>query len=261
MKKILFLALVLSLVGCKTTEDIRREQMVDNISLQMVQNQQMTAEATVKLNAIEERLGLLTGQVEVQEYQTMQQTQTDLTALKERMDAIETQNRATQSELDRIKAQLTEQKKFMDELLKTLSTLTQKKSTSAGAGKSASSSDSLYEQAMDDYKSGRYAQSRVKLEQLLNANQVKGNQRSRTLHNLGMIAWIEKQDDKAQVYFSKLLTEHADSPQARNGMLFLGKSFHRSKQTNEAKQILEELIKRFPDANQVKEAKALLAKI
>jgi TolA-binding protein len=261
MKKFLFAALVLNFVGCKTTEEIRREQMVDNISLQMVQSQQMTAEATVKLNALEERLGLLTGQVEVQEYQTIQETQKELTQLKERMGVIENQNRSTQSELERIQSQLNEQKKFMDELMKTLSTLTEKKSAPSSAAKSASAGGSLYEQAMEDYQRGRYPQSKAKLEQLLNNNQVKGNQRSRTLHNLGMIAWMDKQDDKAQVYFSRLLTEHADSPQVRNGMLFLGKSFHRAKQSNEAKQVLQELIKRFPDANQVKEAKTLLAKL
>jgi TolA-binding protein len=261
MKKLFFIAVVLNFIGCKTAEDIRREQMVDNISLQMVQNQQMTAEATVKLNALEERLGLLTGQVEVQEYQTIQQTQTELVQLKERMGVIENQNRSTQAELERIKTQLNEQKKFMDELLKTLSTLTEKKAAPSAAARTASAQGSLYEQAMEDYQRGRYAQARVKLEQLLNNNQVRGNQRSRTLHNLGMIAWMEKQDDKAQVYFSRLLTEHADAPQVRNGMLFLGKSFHRARQTNEARQILEELIKRYPDANQVKEARTLLASL
>jgi TolA-binding protein len=248
------------LSGCKTTEDIRREQMVDNLSLQMVQNQQMTAEATVRLQALEERLGLLTGQVEEQEYQTIQENQRQLKELGERMNLIETNNRNTQRELEAIKTQLNEQKKFLDELMKTLNTLTQNRQQ-RGGGATGGTPANLYDEAMEDYTRGRYAQARPKLERLLNENRVRGNQRSRTLHNLGMIAFMDKKDELAQVYFSRLITEHAQAGQVRNGMLFLGKSFQRSGMKTEARQILEELVRQFPDANQVAEARKILSSL
>lgn len=248
---LLLLALVLS--SCKTASEIRREQMVDNLSLQMVQNQNMTADATVRLQAIEERINMLTGQVEEQEYQTIQQTQEELKALKDRLKLIEENTRNQSKDLDSIKTQLQDQKKFMDELMKTLNSLTKAKKAKPKA--------SPYEEAMEDYQKGRYAQARVKLEALLNQNKVKGAERSRTLHNLGIIAWMDKEDEKAQVYFSKLITEHPDASQVRNGMLFLGKSFSRANQKAEARAILEELIKRFPDANQVPEARKVLARL
>lgn len=248
---LLLIGLISLSFGCKTTEDIRRDQMVDNLSLQMVQSQQMTAEATIRLQAMEERLGLLTGQVEEQEYQTIQETSRKLDTLKERLEVIESNNRNQQRELEGIKRQLDEQKKFMDELMKTLNSLSEARKRNNPAN--------IYEEAMQDYQRGRYAAAKGKLERLLNQNQVQGNQRSRTLHNLGMIAWMDTNDQQAQVYFSRLITEHPDAPQVRNGMLFLGKSFKRSGQRTEARQILEELIRQYPDANQVSEARKALA--
>ncbi len=72
---------------------------------------------------------------------------------------------------------------------------------------------------------------------------------------------MDKQDEQAQTYFSRLITEHEGAPQVPNGMLMLGKSFRRTKMTSEAKQILEELVKRFPKATQVAEAQKLIAEL
>lgn len=72
---------------------------------------------------------------------------------------------------------------------------------------------------------------------------------------------MDKQYDKALVYFSRLFTEHEKTGYNKNGLLFLGRTFDKLGQKEQAKQTLGELIKRFPDAKQVKAAKEMLEKL
>ena len=61
-KKFLALAPILSLTlvfSCKTREDIAREQMVDNISMQVRDGQKLNADFTVRLQSIEDRINSL----------------------------------------------------------------------------------------------------------------------------------------------------------------------------------------------------------
>ena len=73
-----------------------------------------------------------------------------------------------------------------------------------------------------------------------------------------MIAFMDKQDEKALVYFSKLFTQYPKSPYIRNGLLFLGKTFKRSGQVEEAKETFNQLVSQFPKTRQAKEASKLL---
>ena len=61
------LTILLVLGGCKTQEQIQREQMVDNLSIQMRDSQSTRANFTVRMQELEERLGQLTGQLEESE--------------------------------------------------------------------------------------------------------------------------------------------------------------------------------------------------
>ena len=56
---------------------------------------------------------------------------------------------------------------------------------------------------MYDYKKGRYSAAKGKLESLLSGKKVSGTKRARTIHNLGMIAYIQKDNNAALTYFSK----------------------------------------------------------
>ena len=78
MKFFLPLAIVATLVGCKTQEEIRREQMVDSLGVQMVQSQQLVADTTVKIQALEERLGGLTGKLDELDHNSQVQLQTQV---------------------------------------------------------------------------------------------------------------------------------------------------------------------------------------
>lgn len=258
--KFLMLIILLSLGACKTQEEIQREQMVDNLSIQMVENQKLTADSKVRLQGIEERLGMLTGQVEDTTHDTKQQLLSQLSSLTEKVTLLEEKDKnsqivldVTQKRLTSIEEQLKTQDKYLKKLLATLSGKTKKGSSKKKLSK--------YDSAMRDYKKGRYKEAKVKLEALATSKRIKGKKKARVLHNLGMISFIQKDDNSAMAYFGKLFSNFPRSNYNANGMLFLSKSFMRQNQNDQAKQTLEELIKRFPKSKKVKEAKKLLSKL
>lgn len=258
MPKFSFLLITLAFLfmGCQTQEQIRREQMVDNLSMQMVQNQQLTASATVKLQSLEEQLSLLTGEVENKEYQQMMSVQSEFKTIKEKVQLMEQQHASQTQEIKKLSSEMQAQKKYLEEVLKTLSSLgadATKKKTNNALGP--------YETAMEHYTKGRYAQAKPMLIQLEKDKKIKGNQRSRVLHNLGMISYMDKNWGQSQGYFGQLITEFPDAAQVTNGLLFIARSFQQEKKIEEAKQMCQELIRRFPKSKQADEAKKLLSSL
>lgn len=258
MPKFSFLLIALSfiLMGCQTQEQIRREQVVDNLSMQMVQNQQLTASATVKLQNLEEQLSLLTGEVENKEYQQMMSVQSEFKTMKEKVTLIEQQHATQTEEIKKLNAEMQAQKKYLEEVLKTLSSLgadaTKKKTNNAL---------SPYETAMEHYTKGRYAQAKPMLIQLEKDKKIKGAQRSRVLHNLGMIAYMDKNWGQSQGYFGQLITEFPKAAQVKNGLLFIARAFKEDKKNEEAKQMCQELIKQFPNTKHAAQAQKLLSSL
>ncbi len=245
MKFLFFVAAMIMLTGCKTQEQIRREKLVDSLGVQMVQSQELVADTTVKIQALEERLGGLTGKLDELDHNSQIQLQTQVDTLNQRITLLEESNKTLQSKVD-------EQSKYLQEVLGTL------KNLSSGAPKKKLSD---YDQAMSDYGKGRYGQAKPILVKLLNNKSIKGSQQARVLHNLGMISYMDKEFDKALVYFSRLFTEHGKTGYNKNGLLFLARSFEKLGQKEQASQTLNELIARFPDAKQVKDAKEMLQRL
>jgi TolA-binding protein len=258
--KFLALCSLIAFGSCKTQEEIQREQMVDNLSIQMVENQKLTADSKVRLQNIEERLGMLTGQVEDTNHNTKEQLTKEVQLLRDKVILLEEKDKSntetlnmTQKRLTGLEDQLRQQDKYLKKVLATL--------TGAGVAKKAVKKRSAYDSAMYDYKKGRYKSAKPKLEALEANKKIKGNKRARVLHNLGMVSYINKDDNSASAYFGKLFTEFPKSSYNANGLLYLSKSFKRMGQKDQAKQILEELIKRFPKSKRVKEAKSELEKL
>lgn len=249
----------LLLIGCKTQEEIAQGQMVENLNLQVSEAQKLTAEATVRMQQLEERMNSITGQVEESGHQRQTTTQNQINELKEKLVVIEENNKTLSTDVANIKVSLEEQKKFLDKVLESLNKLS--KARTASSKKKTTKKASAYDKAMAVYKSGKYKNAKALLQELLDKKKVKGSQRARVLHNLGMSSFILKQDDQALIYFSKLFTDYPKSGYNKNGLLFLGKSFQRMKKKDEAKQTLNELITRFPKAKQAGEAKKLLKKL
>ncbi len=252
---LVLLPLLILTTGCKTQEEIQREQIVDNMSLQMVESQKIVANASTQLQGIEEKLSGLSGTIEENNRTHKLKQESDIKLFNERLLVLEETNKATLEKLDIATARLDQQDKFLKEVLKTLKGLSSKKSVKK---KKKSKKKSAYDQAMYQYSKKRYTKAKRLLENLINKKRVKGNKKARVLHNLGMIAYIKKKNQDAAIYFGKLFTEHSKSSYNANGLLFLAKTFKRQKQNDQAKQTLEEMINRFPKSKQVKEAKKIL---
>jgi TolA-binding protein len=258
--KLLALSSLVLFGSCKTQEEIQREQMVDNLSIQMVENQKLTASSKVRLQNIEERLGMLTGKVEDTNHSTKQQLTSEVQLLRDKVVLLEERDKSNQSTMDitqkrltGIEDQLVKQDKYLKKLLATL--------TGAKAIKKSTKKMSAYDSAMYDYKKRKYKSAKRKLEALESNKKIKGKKRARVLHNLGMISFQNKDNNNSTVYLSKLFTEFPKSTYNANGLLYLAKTFKRMKQNEQSKQTLEELIRRFPKSKKVKEAKKLLAKL
>lgn len=246
MKFFIPLVVLIVFAGCKTQEEIRREKLVDNLGMQMVQSQKMVADTTVTLQTIDERIGNLTGKLDELDHNSQIQLQTQVDALNQRMTLLEETNKGLQAKVE-------EQSKYLQDVLGTL------KNLSSGSGSKKKLSD--YQQAMSNYGKGRYSSAKPILLKLLTNKSIKGAQQARVIHNLGMISYMDKEYDKSLVYFSRLFTEHEKTGYNKNGLLFLARTFEKLGQNEQAKQTLGELIKKFPDAKQVKSAKEMLAKL
>ena len=257
--KLLALSSLILFGSCKTQEEIQREQMVDNLSIQMVENQKLTAGSKVRLQNIEERLGMLRGTVEDTNHSTKEQLTREVQILRDKVVLLDERDKSNQSTMDitqkrltGIEDQLVKQDKYLKKLLATL--------TSAKAI-NKSKKLSAYDSAMYDYKKRKYKSAKRKLEALESNKKIKGKKRARVLHNLGMISFQNKDNNGSTVYLSKLFTEFPKSSYNANGLLYLAKTFKRMKKNEQSKQTLEELIRRFPKSKKVKEAKSLLAKL
>lgn len=253
MKWTILLLVIISLNSCKTQEEIAQGQMVENLNLQVSESQKLTAEATVRMQQLEERMNNITGQVEESGHQQKMTVQNQIKELKDKVIVLEENNKNLNSEVESLKSTVDEQKTYLDKVLKSLTKMSAPKAK-------AKKKVSAYDKAMATYKKGKYKEAKAMLQNLLKTK-LSGSRRSRVLHNLGMSSYLLKQDDQVLIYFSKLFTDFPKSGYNKNGLLFLGKSFQRMKKNEEAKQTFNELLTRFPKAKQSSEAKKLLAKL
>ena len=253
MKWTILLLLIVSFNSCKTQEEIAQGQMVETLNLQVSESQKLTAEATVRMQQLEERMNSITGQVEESGHQQKMTVQNQIKELKDKLVVVEENNKSLNTEVASLKTSMEEQKAYLDKVLKSLTKMSAPK-------KKENKKLSDYDKAMATYKRGKYKEAKAEFQELLK-QKLSGSKRSRVLHNLGMCSFILKQDDQVLIYFSKLFTDFPKSGYNKNGLLFLGKSFQRMNKKDEAKQTFNELLTRFPKAKQTSEAKKLLSKL
>ena len=246
----LTLSSLILLGACQTQETIQREQMLDNLSLQLVQSQKLVADTTVKIQALEERMGMLTGQVEETGHKSNVAAEESMTSFSQRISLLEQSQTQNAKDLNEIKSTLASQKVYLDKVVGMLSKL--------GAAESApKKKSSLFDEAMTNYRKGRYEAAKAQLLELEKDSSIKGTRKAHVLHNLGMTHYLSKDYNTASSYFSRLFTEHSDSSYNKNGLLFLAKSFRARKENAKAIATLDELLSRYPDAKQVAEAKKI----
>ena len=235
-------ALLAALASCATQEEIDRRGRVDLALAQVRENQGLLARSLSRTQAVEERLAAMTGRLDEVRHDSETTLDQRLAGLEARVEALEESGRAVRKDLE-------EQSGYLRRVIGTLEKM----------GRKRAPSSSPYDQAMADYRRGRYKTAKNRLLAILEGGGVKGSRRARVLHNLGMIAHMDEDDERALVYFSKLFTEQPGSSYNKNGLLFLAKSFGRLGREDRMRSALEELVSRFPKAKQAPEARRLLA--
>ena len=215
MKRLFLIPVVLLIHSCKTQEEIKREQYIDN---QLKAQQSLLAGHVTKMQAMEERLAAMTGKMDQVQYDNQQTYGQKISELAGRVDLLEEAQTTMQEEIE-------EQGNYVKKVISTLDKMT----GTGGKPKDA------YGQAMGNYKRGRYKRAKNQLLDLLGGNKVKGSRRARVLHNLGMIAYMDEDDKQALVYFSKLFTDYPKSSYNKNGLLVLAKVLRRMDQPPEGK--------------------------
>jgi TolA-binding protein len=253
------LAIILLFTACKTQEQIRREQQINTMSVQMSQNQQLAATTTVQIQNMEERLQKFEGVIDesIHSRDKKQQELEEKIKSLEELVALQTEEiKKANEQYVKVEQRLSTQDQFIQEILKTL-----KDQAKAAKKKKVVKKRSAYDEAMFNYKKGRYKTARTQLEALFNSKNVKGSKRARVIHNLGMISFMDKRHEDSLTYFSKLFTEFPKSTYNANGLIYLAKTFKIIGQADQAKEALNQMMNAFPKHKRVKIAKDMLKKL
>ena len=244
----LFSLIAFTFQSCKTAEQIKREKLVDTMAFQIKETQTLNAGRTVKMQQIEDLLTKLQGRLEQSVYSQKQAQEIEIRKIESDVAVLKENFATMQNQMDKISRDLTEQKQYINKVLKLLKTATAPPLTP-------------YNKAMSSYRKKQYTKAKPLLLKLLNNKKIKGNKRARVYHNLGMVSFIKKDYQKALVYFSKLYTNYPKASYNSNGLLYLGKSFQKLKQIEQARQTFKELIEKYPKSSSAKNAKKILKKL
>lgn len=258
--KFIFILMLVSLAGCKTTEEIQREQMINNMSIQMSQNQQLVAETKIKLEAMEEKARKLQGSLELQAHKSDQFLSQTVQDLKGRMELLEEAYRTSKEDeekmlqrMEEIERNQKENKEFLNNVINLLKSMN--KTVSMNHVKKSD-----YAQAFLFYKSGKYENAKILFLKLLQDKKLSNDQVARITHGLGTIAFTDKRYEDSMSYMSKVFKDYPSSPYVTSALITLAKSLHATKKVEAAVQTLNELIGRYPQSKKVPEAKELLKK-
>lgn len=242
--KINLIILLLLIVSCKTQEDINREQVVDTMAAQMAQNQKLSAQYTSKAIEMEEKLTKMIGSLDEREYHNFQTTGQELTVAKKNIEDLK-------KDLDSVKLQILEQKEYLEKILASLSKIGEVPSKKK-------SQKSSYEEAIRLYNKGSVKEAKPLLADLVNDKTLSTSQKAKVTYFLGMIAYKDLKYSDAVTLFSRLYTQFPDSTHNPSALLYLGRSFLKLKKDEEGKQVLQELIDKYPNSSNSQKAKETL---
>jgi TolA-binding protein len=248
MKLLVCLITLIGLTACKTAAQIEREQIVDNLSLQMSTNQKMAADVTTKMSDLETKMNNLTGKFE--ELENTQKTSTEES---------QKNTQELQTKITALTMQMDEQREFIGKLTKVLAKADPSlKTKSTTTVKIEEKGTSPYDEAMSLYKKGKYAKALTMLKELNDDPQFKGEEKARILHNIGLISYAQKNNDDSLLYLGQLYTQHSKSELAPNALLHIGLSFKAQGKKDESDQALTELIEKYPKSKPATKARDLL---
>jgi len=117
-----------------------------------------------------------------------------------------------------------------------------------------------YQKAFDMLRELRYAQATQEFRAFLKKFP-NGRYAHIAQYWLGEASYAQRNFKQAVIDYQALLANYPASPKRAEAMLKIGYSQHELKQDGEAKQILDQLIKRYPDSTEAGQARNLLKQI
>lgn len=249
----LVLGLGLLCTSCQTSEDIRRQRMVDDLSMQVNKTSEESKKSTVttsqQLQDLQDQIKTVSGQYEgilQQQVQTDAERSEQLQKLDERVQALES---------------------YIQEVIETL-----KKMDANGSGKSGkngkgskkngenvndkndkndkSSNDSKessnYNKGLSAFQKGNYKEAKQLLEGVLGQSGITAAQKNIIQHHLGVVEYQQGQYEKSIIYLSKIYTQYPNSTLAPSALYNIGRSLVKMGKKSEAKLTYQELIKKYP---------------
>ena len=253
--------LLAGLAACKTAEEIKRDKMVDSMSLQMVETQKNTVDISAKLAGMERKIALLTGQFEEKGHETNRLLVNELdnlgqqvNMLREKQHTQQMANTQINQDLKTLNAELESQRQILSKILDSIG-----KISGVAPKSNSSAANNPYEEAMEDYAKNNHQRAVISLGELYKSKKYKGNQLARILHNLGMSCFQTQKYPDAIIYFSKLYTDHPNFKFNNNGLFHLALSFHKQGEKEKAIATLEQMIQAFPDYHRNSQAQELIA--
>jgi TolA-binding protein len=251
--KYLSLLSVFILCSCfKTTEQIQREQVVDNLSSQ-------SSSTNSRISDIQEEVVQLRGAIEESNHKNRPDQYTK--PLHEEIVLLKTRLNNQEELLDTLKSQSDEQKKYLEQVISTLEKLNLELTQDVKKTKKKDSTKiATLKEANLLFKAKKLEEAKEQFEEILSSSK-KAADKAQAIHYLGVISYLDKDYDSAISQLSKLFNDYPKSPFLSSGLLVLAKCFQKNKMNAEGKQTLDELISRFPKSREAKEAKDLLSKL
>lgn len=261
--------MLLVLSACKTQEDIRREQAVENLNEEIQQTKKVTSNSNSRFSSIEEQVAKLNGQLEELGHGKSQSSK-EVQQLNERLNALEEANKKQVEFLKALTDKVNNQSGYIEEVIASLAKMSEKQAEddrpskkktvnpdSVDVGDSDAELPATIDNGMKQYKAKDFDDAKRIFESVSTNKKASKKNREIAVHHLGMIEFRKKNYEGAQVYFSKLFSENPDSNLAPATLLHLGKSFKQLKSKEEANMTFDELISRFPKSKEAAEAAKL----
>ena len=257
MKTLISLTLVsFMFTSCfKSAEEIRREKMVDKMSTQLEQSSRLVATLTQQVKDLQSRLDSTSGQLEEIGYKTstnQQKTQEDFTQttaqLAEQVNALKMEVQKNKMSMKQINASLSAQKKYLNNINKTLASL------GGGSSSGISSSKSLLSDAHKAFEKNQQKKAINLYQQVLSEGSINAAQRNHVWHNLGLLEYWNKRYNDAAVWFSKIYTKYPQSSWAPRSLLYIARCFKNNGKKTEANATYAQLIKDYPKSKYVETA-------
>ncbi len=260
MTKILVLITLLSLTSCfKTAEEIRREKEIDQ---QLTQSNQTIASLNEQIAQLKMAITSTSGKLEEINYSQNQEeseTQKTLVAnllqINEQLKVLMEENKLQKEQISALSKELESQKEFIKKVTSTL------KGINSSGGSSSRSKGSLLKQAHKAFEKNKQKEARDLYNRVLAEEKINNAQKNHVYFNLGLLDYWNKRYDEALVYFSKIYTKYPRSSLSPRALLYIARSFKKSKKLEEAKATYSEVMSNYPKSKQATYAKKELSEL